>query len=202
MFTGIVQSVGEIISSQEISDGVELYVNPGKLSLDSTSLGDSVSVNGVCLTVTDVNNGIMRFDVSKETLSKCLVENWQKGTRVNLETALTLETPIGGHLVSGHVDGTATLQSRKDGDEFSHFVFNVNSSLGRFVATKGSVALDGVSLTSNSVSDDKLTVFDVMLVPHTLQNTTLGDLHEGHLVHLEVDQISRYVHRLYQFDRK
>ncbi len=166
-------------------------------------MGDSIAVNGACLTVTGLEDAVLRFDVSKETLSKCLVETWQSGTYVNLETSLTLGTPIGGHLVSGHVDGFATLVKRQAGAGFATFVFAADHAVGRYVASKGSVAIDGVSLTSNRVSDDQArTTFEIALVPHTLENTTLGKLDQGKPVHIEVDQIARYIDRLKRFDSR
>ncbi len=205
MFTGIIQSIGEVVFRLPTPGGMELGIRPapesGRLEPERISLGDSIAVNGACLTVAGLKDTVLRFDVSEETLSKCLALTWQTGTCVNLEAALTLETPIGGHLVSGHVDGFATLIKRKDRAGFATFVFATDHAVGRYVASKGSVAINGVSLTSNRVSDDRTrTTFEVALVPHTLENTTLGNLDEGDSVHIEVDQIARYIDRVNQFD--
>ena len=207
MFTGIIQSIGEVVFRLPTPGGMELGIRSGarsgQLDPERISLGDSIAVNGACLTVTGLQDAVLRFDVSKETLSKCLVQTWQSGTEVNLETALTLETPVGGHLVSGHIDGFATLIKRQAGAGFATFVFATDHAAGRYVASKGSVAINGVSLTSNRVSDDRTrTTFDVALVPHTLENTTLGKLDEGDPVHIEVDQIARYIDRVNRFDSR
>ena len=207
VFTGIIQSIGEVVFRHPTSGGMELGIRPGlqssRLEPERVSPGDSIAVNGACLTVTAIDKMVLRFDVSEETLSKCLIQNWQTGTEVNLETALTLETPVGGHLVSGHIDGIATLIQRQTGAGFATFVFAAGFPVGRYIANKGSVAVDGVSLTSNRVTDNReQTTFDVALVPHTLENTTLGKLDEGDPVHIEVDQIARYIERVHQFDSR
>ncbi len=207
MFTGIIQNIGEVVFRLPTPGGMELGIRPGAgsgpLDPERVSLGDSIAVNGACLTVTGLKDAILCFDVSQETLSKCLVQTWQPGTGVNLETALTLEAPVGGHLVSGHVDGFATLVKRQAGAGFATFVFATDHALGRYLASKGSVAIDGVSLTSNRVADDQVrTTFEVALVPHTLENTTLGKLHEGDPAHIEVDQIARYIDRMNRFDSR
>lgn len=167
------------------------------LDLGHIHPGDSIAVSGACLTVTQLNGSIATFDVSSETLSKCLIGKWNAGDLVNLERALTLQTPIGGHLVSGHIDGTAKFVSRHDENNFTSIQFEVDRSLGQFIAKKGSMSIDGVSLTTNNVEDiNDTTQFDAMLVPHTLENTTLSSLGESSEVHIEVDQFARYIHRL------
>ena len=207
MFTGIIQSIGKVVFRLRTPGGMELGIKPGarsgRLAPERVQSGDSIAVDGACLTVACLEDAVLRFDVSKETLSKCLAQTWQCGTEVNLETALTLETPVGGHLVSGHVDGFATLIKHQAGAGFATFVFATGHAVGRYVATKGSVAINGVSLTSNRVSDDRTrTTFEVALVPHTLENTTLGKLVEGDPVHIEVDQIARYIDRVNRFDSR
>ncbi len=207
MFTGIIQCIGEVVFGRPTPDGMELAIRPGgrcgRLDPQRISLGDSISVNGACLTVTGVEDALLRFDISQETLSKCLMQTWQHGAEVNLETALTLQTPLGGHLLCGHVDGLATLTKRRDGAKFATFFFAVGHMIGRYVAHKGSVAINGVSLTSNRVSDEReQTTFEVALIPHTLENTTLGKLDEGDGVHIEVDQIARYIDRMGRFDSR
>ncbi len=207
MFTGIIQNIGEVVSRLPARGGMELGIRPldgsDSWGAERTSSGDSIAVNGACLTVVGLKDTVLRFDLSEETLSKCLALTWQPGTCVNLEQALTLETPIGGHLVSGHVDGIASLIKRKAEAGFATFVFAVEHDLGRYIASKGSVAIDGVSLTSNRVLDGKSrTTFEVALVPHTLENTTLGNLDEGACAHIEVDQIARYIDRMSRFDSR
>jgi len=199
MFTGIVRGVGTITSIEPIHQGVKLALKLTGLDSERVQPGDSIAVNGACLTVKGIANNIAGFDVSSETISKCLVGNWRVGDRVNLEPSLTLQTPVGGHLVSGHIDGTAKLVHRKDNREFSNMRFETEGSIGKFIAVKGSVAIDGISLTTNHVEDcDEKTQFDVMLVPHTLNSTTLKDLRMDSLVHIEIDQIARYIQRICQ----
>jgi riboflavin synthase len=199
MFTGIVQSFGFLRDIAQTSEGVKLTLDISGLDTDRIGLGDSVSVNGACLTVTSLNQGDATFDVSSETLDKCLMGTWKVGYAVNLERALTLQTPLGGHLVSGHVDGKGTVAKISHYSEFTGMAFEVSKDIGKFIAEKGSVAVDGVSLTTNTVNDfANISVFEVMLVPHTLECTTLGKLEQGSQVHIEVDQVARYIHRMKQ----
>lgn len=176
---------------------MKLALDIGKLQPDRLQAGDSIAVNGVCLTMSKFEQHVACFDVSSETLSSGLMGRWQVGERINLELALTLQTPIGGHLVSGHVDGTAKVIERKDEQEFTAMWFETDCLMGRFIAAKGSVAIDGVALTTNKVKDsNNRTQFEIMLVPHTLGSTTLGNLEKDSSVHVEVDQIARYIHRM------
>ena len=197
MFTGIIQSIGRIRGIEHSNTGLALNIELGGLDVSSIALGESISVNGTCLTVTQIQDGLARFDVSDETLDKCLISNWQLGDAVNIEPALTLQTPIGGHLVSGHVDGAGELVMRQVWDDYTEMRFRTSKTIGQFIAIKGSITIDGVSLTSNKVTDDgDQTDFEVMLVPHTLANTTLGGMRVGHKVHLEIDLVARYLQRL------
>jgi len=197
MFTGIVQSLGTVKSVNETGQGRSLVVDLGTLDKDLIKPGDSIAVNGACLTVIDLLDNQVCFDVSAETLSRCLIGEWVEGIQLNLELALTLQTPLGGHLVSGHIDGTGVLLERKEVDTFTRMQFEVSGSVGRLIAVKGSVTVDGVSLTTNGVLDDQdQTRFDVMLVPHTLEVTTLGSIQPGARVHLEADLVARYLQRL------
>jgi riboflavin synthase len=199
MFTGIVQSLGTLRDIAETSEGVKLTVDLSGLVTGKIALGDSVAVNGACLTVTGLEQGYATFDVSSETLDKCLMGTWKSGDVVNLELALTLQTPLGGHLVSGHVDGKGIVTKILQHSEFIEMSFEVCKNIGKFIAAKGSVAVDGVSLTTNMVKDiENVSVFEVMLVPHTLECTTLGKLEQGSPVHIEVDQVARYIHRMKQ----
>lgn len=199
MFTGIVEAIGRITALRPGADGLVMDVDLAGLDTKRIRPGDSIAVNGACLTVTRLEGGVARFDVSSETLDKCLVGCWREGDRVNLEPALTLQKPLGGHLVSGHVDGTGILDSVTPGPDSTWMRFLVPRELGRYIAIKGSVALDGVSLTTNRVTDiDAGTRFELTLVPHTLAMTTLGDLDPGDRVHVEVDLLARYLDRMQQ----
>lgn len=203
MFTGIIQAAGRVVNIKATETESKIEVDVSDLPLSKIALGDSIAVNGVCLTVANLNQGEVSFDVSSETLEKSLIGSWENEQRLNLELALTLQTPLGGHLVSGHVDGTARLVQRVGRDDFTAMTFEVGQDLSKYIAVKGSVAVDGISLTTNAItdlSDNGRSQFEVMLVPHTLENTTLGVLEIGDQVHIEVDQLARYVDRIRQFD--
>ncbi len=203
MFTGIIEARGRISGIESVPDGLTLFVDLGNLESETIRAGDSIAVNGVCLTVTRLDGGIGRFDVSRETMDRCLVGEWKVGDGMNLESALTLAKPLGGHLVSGHVDGTGVLDAVVPGEESTWMRIRVPRNLGRYVAIKGSVAVNGVSLTSNRVTDDGVeTLFELTLVPHTLSMTTLGGLAAGDGVHIEVDILARYLQRLLQSERQ
>jgi riboflavin synthase len=172
-----------------------MTVAPSRLSGHGRA-GDSVAVNGVCLTLLD-GGELMRFDASVETLSRTLLGEYEPGRQVNLEPALTLSTPLGGHLVSGHVDGVATIEQIRASARSTIFRFAAARALSRFIAEKGSIAVDGISLTVNWVEDAADAVlFEVNIVPHTLSHTNLGSLEQGARVHLEVDQVARYLDRI------
>ena len=196
MFTGIVATTG-LIQSRETRDG-DLRMRfdvPQDLMVDSKE-GDSISVSGVCLTMLKPNENGFSADVSVETLDKTSLGSRTSGDHVNLELALRASDRLGGHMVSGHVDGLAELQSRTKDARSERFEFKVDSELAKYIATKGSVCLDGVSLTVNTVSDD---CFSICIIPHTLSVTTLGSLAVGNKVNLEVDLIARYLDRLNQY---
>ncbi len=201
MFTGIIETLGTVISASVDHSGIKLTVDLTGLALGEISTGDSIAVNGTCLTLTHLDNNVGSFDVSPETISKCLIAEWKEGERVNLETALTLSTPLGGHLVTGHVDGTGNLVERKDSAESTWMRFRAPREIGRFIAMKGSITVDGISLTSNAVFDEgETTYFDLTLVPHTLAVTSLGEMKQGSRVHLEIDLMARYLDRMHQSD--
>ena len=193
MFAGIVQAVGNLKSRNERGGDVELIVDAGSLPLQGTRIGDSIAVGGVCLTVTRISGSTFATDVSRETLNLTTLADLRPGGRVNLETALKAGEPIGGHLISGHVDGIARLISRGADARSERFEFEVPGELARYVARKGSICIDGVSLTVNEIEGSR---FGVNLIPHTLSVTTLGDLVAGGRVNVEVDLIARYVERL------
>jgi len=193
MFTGIVQSVGLIRAIEPKAGDVTIDVRTPSMSLESVTAGDSIAVNGVCLTVTSMDAGSFRADVSRETLAMTTLGRWEPGTRVNLEKALLAGQPLGGHYVTGHVDGVGRVVSRRDDARSVRVEFEVPAPLAKYVARKGSVCVDGVSLTVNGVLGSR---FDVNLVPHTLDVTILGDYQPGTAVNIEVDIIARYLERL------
>lgn len=196
MFTGIIQSVGHVQAiAPNASGDWKLTIAAGKLDMRDVALGDSIAVNGVCLTVVSQVTGQFTADVSNETLSVSAFSDLSIGARVNLEKAMRLSDRLGGHLVSGHVDGVGNLiRIEQDGASW-RYVFNMPEAIAHYVAHKGSITINGVSLTVNSVTDNQ---FNVNLVPHTLQETNLGDLQQGNRVNLEVDVIARYLERLLQ----
>lgn len=193
MFTGIIKGVGHIAELREVAGDVRLTIDPGSADLGPLALGDSVAVNGVCLTVVALEAGEFAADVSRETLSLTALGQCAAGTRVNLEPALRAGDPLGGHLVSGHVDGLAVLESDTEDARSHRLAFSAPSKLMRFIAAKGSITLDGISLTVNSVSANS---FAVNIVPHTLAVTNLGQRAVGDQVNLEIDMLARYVERL------
>jgi riboflavin synthase len=193
MFTGIVQGVGTVRAIEPRGGDVTLVFDTAGVSLADIELGGSVAVSGVCLTATRFDASSFAADVSRETLSLTTLGDWVVGSRVNLEKALRAGQALGGHYVTGHVDGVGELVSRHDDARSVRMEFQVPPGLARYVARKGSICIDGVSLTVNGASGDR---FDVNLVPHTLEVTTLGGLRPGSRVNLEVDIIARYVERM------
>lgn len=197
MFTGIVRACGAVKSRRAHGRGCRLTLDLGALASAPIGRGDSVAVGGACLTVTEFSDGVAAFDVSPETLDCCRIGEWQAGDAVNLEPALTLQTPLGGHLLTGHIDGIGTVQSRAGDGGFTRLGIETTADIGRLIAAKGCIAVDGVSLTVNTVADRAgRTQFEVMVVPHTLAKTTLGALQPGARVHIEVDIMARYAARL------
>ena len=197
MFTGIVQAVGRIVAVEPRSEGVQVAVDAGAFAQNDIAVGDSIALNGCCLTVVAIDAGTMRFDVSSETLN-CTTGLDGIGA-VNMEKALRFSDRLGGHLMSGHVDGVGVVQRAEPVAEGGSVLLEVAvpSELARFVAPKGSIAIDGVSLTVNAVHGRH---FSVNLIPHTLAETTLGALRTGARVNLEVDLIARYLERLNRAD--
>ncbi|MEE9447660.1 MAG: riboflavin synthase [Arenicellales bacterium] len=202
MFTGIIQGLGRIESIQTNEAGCRLKVGFQSIGDQTIQIGDSIAVNGMCLTVVTNVNETVEFDVSLESLSKTCAANWKTGDEVNLETALNLSTPLGGHLVTGHVDGIGQLLSREMAGDAVKMEFSVPAPLGRYIAQKGSVCINGVSLTTNEILEDtqKSTTFAVMLVPHTLSVTSLQHLNNHDKVHIEIDVIARYLDRMQAYD--
>ena len=193
MFTGIVQAVGEVARIDRLAGDTRLHIDTKGLSLAGLQLGDSVAVNGVCLTVTQRAARGFAADVSTETLTCTTLRDFGAGTPVNLERALTAGAALGGHLVSGHVDGVGQVRQFAEAGRSRLLEIEAPGSLAPYIAAKGSITIDGVSLTVNSVERAN---FFVNLVPHTLEVTTLGRMQAGQAVNLEVDMIARYVERL------
>lgn len=193
MFTGIVETMGTLVSKTDMGGDCRLLVDTGELSLAGCGTGDSISVSGACLTMLDPEEHRFTADVSQETLSLTILGNVAEGEKVNLELAMGVHDRMGGHLVTGHVDGLASLVSRHEDARAERFEFEVPPSLARYVARKGSVCLDGVSLTVNEVDKNR---FSVCLIPHTMEITTLGRLQPGDKINFEVDLIARYLERL------
>jgi riboflavin synthase len=200
LFTGIVQSIGVVQAVEPVQGDVRLFIEAAGMDLGGLRTGDSVSVSGVCLTAIGPTRTRFAADVSRETLGLTTLGSVAAGDAVNLETALRAGDPLGGHLVSGHVDGIAEVASLHGDARSTRAVFRCQPALSRYIARKGSVAIDGVSLTVNGVAGSE---FDVNLIPHTQAVTTLGRLAPGSRVNLEIDQVARYVERLLaaQIDR-
>ncbi len=193
MFSGIVTDVGHVRAAEEAAaGGMRLEIGTAYDTAD-IALGASVACSGPCLTVTDKGPGWFAVDVSGETASRTTLGDWRAGTRVNLERALGLGDEIGGHLVTGHIDGVGLVEKAEPEGDSLRLSVHCPAELARFVASKGSVALDGVSLTVNEVEG---AVFGINLIPHTLAQTTLDDCAAGRRLNLEVDLIARYLARL------
>jgi len=195
MFTGIILAVGKIAGIENKAGDCRLKIATGKLPLGDAALGDSIAVNGVCLTAVELGNGYFVADVSNETLSRTILKNASVGTPVNLELALTPNTRMGGHIVSGHVDGIGKVIEKKPDARSVKFTFKVPDNLAKYIAEKGSICINGISLTVNEVNG---ATFSVNIVPHTLKETTLVDAVVGTEVNLEVDLLARYMERLMQ----
>src|SRR5215510_4498797 len=197
MFTGIITDVGEVVAVEPRAEGLRRLKVACGYPVESIAIGASISHSGVCLTVVETaklgNRTAVSVDAAAETLRLTTAGDWRQGTRLNLERALKVGDELGGHIVAGHVDGVAELVSREDLTDMARLTLRAPRELMRFIATKGSVALDGVSLTVNEVTAD---TFSVLIIPHTLSVTTLGALRPGAQINLEVDQMARYAARL------
>jgi riboflavin synthase len=197
VFTGIVEEVGTLVVREEQSDAAVLRIRAAK-TLEDVKLGDSIAVNGVCLTVTAIDGDVWSTDVMAETLARSSLGSVAAGQPVNLERAVTPHTRLGGHLMQGHVDGVGRILARTPGEHWEVVRIALPPALARYVVEKGSIAVDGVSLTVSAVSpaDDAEPWFEVSLIPTTLRETTLGVRAPGDPVNLEVDVIAKYVERL------
>ena len=196
MFTGIIQAVGRVAAIEAGALDVRLRIETGKLPLDGVALGDSIATSGVCLTVTELPGDGYWADVSPETLSLTTLGQKAVGDPVNLETSLTLNTPLGGHLVSGHVDGVGAIEAVEEEARFWRVRVAAPENLARYVAMKGSICVDGTSLTVNKVDGRR---FELTIIPQTWEETVFSDYEVGSAVNLEVDVIARYLERLMQF---
>ncbi len=203
MFTGIISDLGEVTEVHEKDEGLRRLTIACGYDPDSIDIGASIACSGICLTAVERgrtgNRCSFAVDAAAETLRMTTAASWRRGTRLNLERSLRLGDELGGHMVSGHVDGIAELIARDDFLDSAGLTLRVSRQLARFIAPKGSVALDGVSLTVNDVKDD---TFSVLIIPHTLQVTTLGALQPGARLNLEVDQMARYAARLLDHAQK
>ena len=199
MFTGIVTDVGEVLSVEERAEGLRRLTIASAYGHASIMIGASICCSGVCMTAVETKAGGGRdtfsVDAAAETLRVTTAGTWGRGTKLNLERSLRLGDELGGHIVSGHVDGIAELLARDDLPDMARLALRAPAELARFIAPKGSVALDGVSLTVNEVEDDR---FSVLIIPHTLKVTTFGALRAGARLNLEVDLMARYAARLLQ----
>lgn len=193
MFTGIIEAIGRIAEITPKGGDMRLTIDSGSLDLSDVALGDSIATNGVCLTAVAFSGKGFSADVSRETLSLTTLHRLKSGSPVNLEKALTLNTRLGGHLVSGHVDGIGRVLERTTDARSIRFLIEAPAELARYIAHKGSICVDGTSLTVNGVQG---AVFELNIVPHTLQETVMGDYRSGSEVNLEVDLIARYLERL------
>jgi riboflavin synthase len=193
MFTGIIQAVGNIAALENRGGDMRVGINTGSLPMDDVCMGDSIAVSGVCLTVVELGGSGFSADVSGETLGLTTLGSMAVNDAINLEKALTLETRLGGHLVSGHVDGIGEVTARREDSRSIRFSIKAPDELARYIATKGSVCVDGISLTVNAVSG---AVFELNIVPHTLEATTMNACQPGRQVNLEVDLVARYLERL------
>jgi len=198
VFTGIIQSVGRIAAIEGGAQDIRLRIETGKLPLDSVALGDSIATSGVCLTVTELPGDGYWADVSPETLSLTTLGQKSVGDAVNLEPSLTLNTPLGGHLVSGHVDGVGRIDSIVEDARFWRVSVEAPANLARYIAVKGSICVDGTSLTVNQVTGPR---FELTIIPQTWDETVFSEYAVGSAVNLEVDVIARYLERLMQYDQ-
>ena len=198
MFTGIIEAQGSIAEVQRRAEDARFRINIGKLDLGDVQLGDSIAVNGVCLTAVELPGDGFWADVSAETLRRTCLGGLKNGSGVNLEKALTPSSRLGGHLVSGHVDGIGDVTARRSQGSSEQFTIRAPDQLARYIAEKGSICVDGVSLTVNGVSG---AAFELNIVPHTLQETIIGAYRAGTQVNLEVDIIARHLERLLLGDK-
>lgn len=194
MFTGIIESTGTLKSIEEVGGDVCLTIESNNLDFSDVNLGDSIASNGICLTVVDLNGNKYAVDVSRETLAKTAMGSWQQGDTLNLEKAMLPTTRFGGHMVSGHVDGVGTIELMQEDARSIYIEIAIPDSLKKYAATKGSITVDGISLTTNLVKDN---IVCLNIIPHTAEVTNIGKHWQlGAPVNIEVDLIARYLERL------
>jgi riboflavin synthase len=193
MFTGIIQSVGAIEQLQPIGGDLRIRLHSGALDMHDVALGDSIACNGICLTVVEFGKQYFVADVSSETIRYSTIKHWQQGQQVNLEKALLITTRLGGHMVSGHVDGVAKITECRQDARALYFELTAPPELCKYIAHKGSITLDGISLTVNKIVGQTLSL---TLVPHTAANTNIGSWQTGIMLNIEVDVIARYLEKL------
>ena len=198
MFTGIIEAVGRVQQITPRNGDVRLTIATEKLSLSDVKLGDSIATNGICLTVVELTGQGFAADVSNETLRRTCLKTWQVGTRVNLEKALMPTSRLGGHIVSGHVDGLGEIVSFKPDARSLQYQVRAPDSLAKYISEKGSITVDGISLTVNAIDG---ATFSLNIVPHTVQETNVGQWQTGSVVNLEVDLLARYLERLVMGDK-
>ncbi len=198
MFTGIIEQIGKVIALEPKAGDLRIHIQVSELDWSDVALGDSIATNGVCLTVVELSGNGYWADVSRETLDVTTVKKWQIGSRVNIEKALTPQTRLGGHIVSGHVDGIGEVVERRPDARSERFTLRAPKNIARYIATKGSITIDGTSLTVNKVDRE---LFDINIVPHTLEKTVIGDYKPGTQVNLEVDVLARYLERLLEYGK-
>jgi len=195
MFTGIIEAIGAVAKLEQLGADWRLTIDSGDLDLDDVKLGDSIAVNGCCLTVVDLRDSLFAADVSNESMRCTALGEFKTGTRVNLEKAMLANGRLGGHIVSGHVDGVGRLvEAGADGNS-EKLVFEAPAAIAKYIAAKGSICIDGTSLTVNDVGGNS---FTVNVIPHTQTATVIGDYRVGRQVNLEVDLVARYLERLLQ----
>ena len=198
MFTGIIEAVGRVQQITPRNGDVRLTIATEKLNLSDVKLGDSIATNGICLTVVELTGQGFAADVSNETLRRTCLKTWQVGTRVNLEKALMPTSRLGGHIVSGHVDGLGEIISFKPDARSLQYQVRAPDSLAKYISEKGSITVDGISLTVNAIDG---ATFSLNIVPHTVQETNVGQWQTGSVVNLEVDLLARYLERLIMGDK-
>ncbi|MCV6610889.1 MAG: riboflavin synthase [Amphritea sp.] len=199
MFTGIIEAVGTIAAVEQVQGDLRLYIRTGELDLGDVKLGDSIAVNGVCLTAVELPGDGFWADVSRETLAHTRFPELQTGEKVNLEKAMMPTTRFGGHIVTGHVDGLGEILKREEDARSIRFTVQAPKQIAHYIAGKGSITVDGTSLTVNAVEG---AVFELNIVPHTAQETIIDRYQAGRKVHLEVDIIARYMERLLSFEQQ
>jgi|TARA_B110000240_G_scaffold33740_1_gene36542 riboflavin synthase len=198
MFTGIISAIGDITNLEERAGDARLTIRTGNLSLTDVQLGDSIACNGACLTVIELTSQGFVADVSVETLNLTTIGNWQTGSRINLEKAMRATDRLGGHIVSGHIDGIGEVVALEEDARSWRFRIRVPREIAKYIAHKGSITLDGTSLTVNIVDGAE---FELNIIPHTMTHTVMGDYKIGSKVNLEVDLVARYLERLLLGDK-